>query len=173
MGGEKWRHTDRQRPGTGGNAGPFVHSRGQARMRRGAAQRRLSAECAMAGTRQRRARDEFETYEWWRKLASRTNRLRLRTRDRSSIVSAGGRDFRNPVALASVPSPPHPSGVAAIRGVRSMLQAARSLPQVYSTGIASAISTGHRKTAHPVRTRSLARLAGKGISGRRALFPLT
>jgi hypothetical protein len=57
---------------------------------------------------------------------------------------------------------PHRNGVAGIPGVRSILQAARSAPQVCSTGTASAISTGHRKTSHSVRTRSLARLAGEG-----------
>ena len=47
-----------------------VHSRGQARMPRDAAEQPLSAECEMATAGQRCGRDEFETYDWWRRWES-------------------------------------------------------------------------------------------------------
>lgn len=88
--GETWRYSARPGQGMGISRPAVVHSRRQARMPRDAAQRRLSGECAMARARGRWHRDEFEKYEWWRKLDSRTNRLHLWTRYASSRMSAGG-----------------------------------------------------------------------------------
>jgi len=54
-------------------------------MPREAAEPRLSAECAMARARQKRRRDEFDEYEWWRKLHSGSNTLQMWTRSGGSI----------------------------------------------------------------------------------------
>jgi hypothetical protein len=96
IGGERWRPSRRCGSTRGRAQGVVVHSQRQARMRRDAAQRRLSAECGMARARQKCGRDEFEKYDWWRKVHSRTNRLHLWTRCTSSILSAGGRGFCGP-----------------------------------------------------------------------------
>lgn len=67
--GEIWRCTRRWGPVRGHAQAAVVHTRREARRRQEAAQRRVLAACGMARARQRYGRDEFETYDWWRKTS--------------------------------------------------------------------------------------------------------
>ncbi len=67
IGGETRRCSRRCSPRRGRSPARLVHSSGQARMRRDAAERRLSAECGRAEARQKCGREEFDTYDQWRR----------------------------------------------------------------------------------------------------------
>jgi hypothetical protein len=100
------------------------------------------------------SRDRFGEHDCWRKLASRTNRLQMWTRDRSSILSAGGRCI--------VTHSEHPHALRLVRFLRVVIPAEHGRPRLM-WGTQTVPQSCRRHTACAADPRRAAAAVGRRL----------